>query len=609
MVIDLAHSRWSAPTLRSVRRAILITALGWTLALVAASPALATRYATPTGSATDPACALAAPCTLQRALIVSTPGEEVILAQGDYHVAAPAPDACNDPYTAATAGDIGIVISNRDVHGLPNRPRPRIIGSPTTCVTLSVANSGRVRHVELDNSDTAKPETYALVVDGGGFAYDVLTGGASPRAQMRNGAHMYNSVLNAGADGIALRSYFGSAPHNMPDSSSYITNVTARGKVLAASVFNSAVDIDCTNSIATGGFRLENHNSSHLAAEFASARLDHCIGSTSSDAGFNEAFDTTPGGNNPTGALALAPDGFHELLGSSSINNGLFTGALLGTTDIDGGARTFGPAVDIGADEFGSGLPTLDSGAVRSLAYHGATVAGSVNPGGLPTAVSVDYGPSTAYGQRATAVSLPGDFATHMLAFTLPGMTVNARYHYRLVASNGATAGEDRTITFPDADHDGYFANADCNEANPGINPGAKEIVGNTVDENCDGIVAKFPTLATDVSISFLFFKHYTKLTSLVLTKAVKGSEVKLTCHGGGCPFKTKTTAVKKSKRKLSVTKLVVKGRFARGAKLVLRITHPGDIGKLITLSFRNGHAPKKKTQCLAPGKTKPTHC
>lgn len=592
-----------------MRRAPLIIAVTLGISLACAAPALATRYAAPAGSPTNPTCAATAPCTLQHALVVSAPGEEIIMAQGNYVVAAPAPDACTGPFTGGQAGDIGVLTHDRFVHGVLGRPRPRIIGTPATCVTLSVGAAGRIRHVQVENYNTVKPETYALVVDGAGFAYDVVTGGTSPRTQMRNGAHMYDSVLNSGADGIALRSYFGSGPHNTPNTSSYIINVTAHGQVLAASVSHSAVDIDCTNSIATGGFRLENHNATHLGTEFATARLDHCIGATSTDGGFQEIFSLATG-NNPAGSLALAPDGFHELATSNSINNGLFIPVLQGDFDIDGGAR-FNEAIDIGADEFGSGLPTIDSGFVVSRAFRSAKVAGTANPGGVATAIGVDYGPSAGYGQHATAVLLPGDFTTHALVFNLPGMIVNAPYHYRFVASNGSVLGEDRTIVFPDADHDGYFANVDCNEANVKINPGAKEIVGNKVDENCDGIAKPFPVLASDIGFSYQFpaSNNYTRLTALTLTKAKKGSKVKLSCKGHGCPFKTRTTKVKKSKGKLSLSKLVRKGRFAKNAKLELKITLAGHIGKDVTLTFRKGKAPKKKTLCLTPGKTKPGHC
>ncbi|MCA9772172.1 MAG: PQQ-dependent sugar dehydrogenase, partial [Myxococcales bacterium] len=37
-----------------------------------------------------------------------------------------------------------------------------------------------------------------------------------------------------------------------------------------------------------------------------------------------------------------------------------------------------------------------------------------------------------------------------------------------------------------DGDGDGYGADCDCDDANPGAHPGAVEIVGNSVDEDCD---------------------------------------------------------------------------------------------------------------------------
>ena len=43
------------------------------------------------------------------------------------------------------------------------------------------------------------------------------------------------------------------------------------------------------------------------------------------------------------------------------------------------------------------------------------------------------------------------------------------------------------TVTAIDDDGDGFAVPADCNDGNPAIHPGALDVEGNGVDENCDG--------------------------------------------------------------------------------------------------------------------------
>ncbi|UFS62990.1 putative metal-binding motif-containing protein [Sulfurimonas sp. HSL-3221] len=46
------------------------------------------------------------------------------------------------------------------------------------------------------------------------------------------------------------------------------------------------------------------------------------------------------------------------------------------------------------------------------------------------------------------------------------------------------------TVMAPaDADADGYPFTTDCNDTNPNVNPGAPEIIGNGIDDNCNGMI------------------------------------------------------------------------------------------------------------------------
>ena len=114
-------------------------------------------------------------------------------------------------------------------------------------------------------------------------------------------------------------------------------------------------------------------------------------------------------------------------------------------------------------------------------------VAGAVFPGGLPTSVYVEYGPTTGYGSQS-APAIADGFGRVALTLALTGMTVNSPvYHYRLVGTNGNTRGEDRVIAFADSDGDGFFANADCNDGNAAISPGRGDAPDNGIDDDCSG--------------------------------------------------------------------------------------------------------------------------
>ena len=95
----------------------------------------------------------------------------------------------------------------------------------------------------------------------------------------------------------------------------------------------------------------------------------------------------------------------------------------------------------------------MSTGAPPSIGGTTAAFTGSVNPSGLPTTASFQYGldpkytgggPVT-YTQSTPAQSVGSDFTSHTVTASVTGLVPNATYHVRLVATNsaGTTFGPD----------------------------------------------------------------------------------------------------------------------------------------------------------------------
>jgi hypothetical protein len=106
-------------------------------------------------------------------------------------------------------------------------------------------------------------------------------------------------------------------------------------------------------------------------------------------------------------------------------------------------------------------VEALSTGPVSNLASESVTLTGSLKRGGLETTYYFQYGTSTAYGQRApepdgempAAPEEKEEKQVRTVEAAVGGLTMNADYHYRLVAENsyGTTYGEDRTFKTPGA--------------------------------------------------------------------------------------------------------------------------------------------------------------
>ncbi len=161
-----------------------------------------------------------------------------------------------------------------------------------------------------------------------------------------------------------------------------------------------------------------------------------------------------------------------------------------------------------------------------------------------------------------------------------------------------------------DADGDGVQTPTDCNDANPAIRPGAVDVPGDGIDQDCSGADAKLPVIARTIAGFWATFAGpYTKFTALTVKPARKGDRVKLTCKGPGCRAKGRTVKVKKDKRSISMLKHLKGSRLRKGAVVRLRVTRPGTIGRVNTWTIRAPKAPKLVRRCVVPGKKKPQRC
>jgi hypothetical protein len=120
---------------------------------------------------------------------------------------------------------------------------------------------------------------------------------------------------------------------------------------------------------------------------------------------------------------------------------------------------------------------------------------------------------------------------------------------------------------------------------------------------------------------SFHYTPAYTKVLVLVVNGAPIGSTVVVTCHGSGCPFARRSTAITKAKRcarkgkhrcaALPPGKRDLKASFGthalrRGATITVKVVRPGWIGKYYQFTMRARRPPSIEIKCLAPGGTRP---
>jgi hypothetical protein len=286
------------------------------LLLLPTGASAAQRWSSPTATRTSGACLSVDPCRLDQAVAGAATGDEVVLAPGEYALAAPL-----EPRVRLT------------LRGARGPQRPVLTGSAGSAV-VSVKTGGTLQHLELRATATDQD---ALTMEGGVAEDVLLTSAAGDGAKIVTaaaGTILRDAVVTTDATtsgAAALKIRTSSAPGEV-----MLRNVTA----LAPAVIGIRCETTATlvNTIVRGG-----------AADVDASKRGRC---TAAYSNFRARLSpgVIAGTGNQDAEPVLGAD-HRPAAGSPTIDAGT-TDPQLGAADPAGCPRTLGAAPDIGAYEF-----------------------------------------------------------------------------------------------------------------------------------------------------------------------------------------------------------------------------------------------------------------
>jgi hypothetical protein len=159
-----------------------------------------------------------------------------------------------------------------------------------------------------------------------------------------------------------------------------------------------------------------------------------------------------------------------------------------------------------------------------------------------------------------------------------------------------------------DRDGDGFSAPHDCDDANSAVRPGAREIRGNAIDENCDGVREPFPRVGAAINTSWNVGRAGTRVTHMSIRDIPARGRIRASCSGAGrCLFRTITTVPRGGS--LDLTRRFGRRALRPGTVIEIRVTAAEMIGKVVRFTVRRGRAPSTRVLCLPPAARTPRGC
>jgi Putative metal-binding motif len=180
------------------------------------------------------------------------------------------------------------------------------------------------------------------------------------------------------------------------------------------------------------------------------------------------------------------------------------------------------------------------------------------------------------------------------------GYRVDGSLGYAEVAPPGPAPAVDR-------DGDGISPPADCADNNATVWPGAPEIPGNGLDDDCAAGDAP-ARITAGVKNGWRVNRKFARVRRLRVVDAPAGATASVRCIGKRCKFKRRKATVR-SNGTANLRRLVPRRRVPVGTTLEVRIVAPNSIGKVVRFPIKPRRVPDGRTLCLPPGAKKPKRC